>query len=168
MGPHLRIVAGEFRIAGLLLGIPSVAAFAYLLYSIIDLRSVPAPPPDHSSYLDIEKYGLVGLLNNGIKGVGAVVGKPLEVAAQMAMRLMEIAAVASFAAALFAVLLYVIGRGIAHHATWARIFGAVLTIMVLLVSVMALTSLPRDLAPYAALPIALSLYTLWTLGWRFA
>jgi hypothetical protein len=168
MGPHLKIVAGEFRVAGLLLGIPSAAALAYLLYAIIDLRSTPAPPPDHSSYLEVGKYGLVGLLNNGVKGIGAVFGKPLEMAAQAAMWVIVALAIASLVAALFAVLLYFIGRGIGHRAMWARIFGIVLTSGFLLVSILALTSLRRDLAPIAVLPIGLSLYTLWVLGWRFA
>jgi hypothetical protein len=168
MGPHLKIIAGEFRVAGLLLGIPSAVALMGLVYTIVDLRSTPAPPPDHSSYLDVSKYGLVGLLNNGAKGIGAVFGKPFEMAAQAAMWVIVALAIASLVAALFAVLLYFIGRGIGHRATWARILGIVLTSGFLLVSIMALTSLRRDLAPIAALPIGLSLYTLWVLGWRFA
>ncbi len=165
---HLQIVSGEFRIAGLLLGVPSTIAFVALIYTVIDLRSTPALPRDDSQYLDIDKYGLVGLLNNGVKGIGDVIGTPIAFAAGAAMWLIVALAIASLVAALFAVLLYFVGRGVRRRATWARFVGIILTTGFLLISILALTSLRRDLASVAVLPVGLSLYTLWVLGWRFA
>jgi len=167
-GAHLQIVSGEFRIAGLSLGVPSIAAFVALIYTAIDLRSMPAPPPDHSQYLDIDKYGLAGLLNNGVKGIGDVIGTPFALAAEAASWLIVALAMASLVAALFAVLLYCVGRGVKHRARWARFVGIILTTGCLFISILALTSLRRGLAPFAVLPVGLSLYTVWVLGWRFA
>jgi hypothetical protein len=167
-GAHLRIVSGEFRIAGLLLGVPSIAAFVTLIFTMVDLRSTPALPPDDSQYLEIGKYGLVGLLNNGVKGIGDVIGTPFALAAGAATWLIVALAITALVAALFAVLLYFVGRGVKHRATWARFVGIILTSGFLLISILALTSLRRDLAPIAVLPVGLSLYTLWVLGWRFA
>ena len=150
------------------LGVPSIAAFVALIYTVIDLRSMPALPPDNSQYLDIDKYGLVGLLNNAVKAIGDVIGTPLALAAGVAMWLLVALAIAALFAALFAVLLYLVGRGVKHRATWARFVGIILTTGLLLISILALTSLRRDLAPIAVLPVGLSLYTLWVLGWRFA
>jgi len=66
------------------------------------------------------------------------------------------------------VLLYRTGRGIIHHATWARISAIVLSTGLALASCAMMAVMQRDHAPFAALPIALSLYTLWVMIWRFA
>jgi hypothetical protein len=168
MSPHLLIVAIEFRIAGLLLGLPSLAALAGLIYTGVDLATTPLPPPDNSEYLDVQTYGLAGALQNGGKGVGAILGKLLELLSGAALWVIALLSVVTLLATLFAVLLYVTGRGIGQHAGWARIVAIVLAAGLLLVSIGVLALLRRDLALLAGLPIGLSLYTLWVLGWRFA
>ena len=161
------IVSGAFRVMGFVLGIPSIAASAYFAYAVMDLRSVPSPPPEHSQYLEVSKYGLVGLLNNGVKGVLDTISTPIAMAAELAIRLMEALAVLSFLAALFATFLYFVGRGIGRRATWARVIGIVFAAGLLAVSVGVLSNSRIELALYTCIPIGMSLYTLWALGWRF-
>jgi hypothetical protein len=165
---HLRIVAGAFRIVGLLLGIPSIAALGVEAYVAIDLGSLPAPPPDNSDYLDVGTYGLVGLLANAGKAVGTGLGKILGLLSSAAPWVIGALAIASLALALVALLLYITGRGIRRRATWARIVGGVLTTGFVLISLRTLTVLPRDLLILPCLIIALSLYTLWVLLRRYA
>jgi hypothetical protein len=66
------------------------------------------------------------------------------------------------------VLLYLTGRGIIHHATWARISAIVLSTGLAIASCAIMAVMRRDNAPFAMLPIAASLYTLWVMIWRFA
>jgi hypothetical protein len=69
---------------------------------------------------------------------------------------------------LLAALLYLIGRGIGHHATWARVLAMLTCLGLMLVSCSLAAVMERNLAPLAVVPIGLSLYTLWVLIWRFA
>ena len=167
MGRNRRIVAGAFRIVALLLGVSATVAFGGLTYFAIDLRSTPLPPPDKTPYLDIGTYGLVGLLSNSAKAVGAGVGPLLAHLSAAAMWLITGLAIASLVVALFALLLYLTGRGIARHTRWARITASFISAVFLLVSILALTSLRQDLAPLACVPVGLSLYSIWVLGWRY-
>jgi hypothetical protein len=77
-------------------------------------------------------------------------------------------AVAALIALLFAALLYLTGRGIGHHATWARVVAILMSLGLTAVSYSLATMMQRNLAPLAAVPIGLSLYTVWVLIWRFA
>jgi len=71
-------------------------------------------------------------------------------------------------ALLFAILLYLTGRGIGHHATWARVIAIMMSAGLAIASCAILTALRREQAPAALAPIMLSLYTLWVLIWRFS
>ena len=159
---HLTIVALEFRLAGLLLAIPSLATLAVAADAAFSLRGLP--PPDNSKPLDIGTYGLVRIMANVLRGLDPI----MQVIAGAVGWVVTLLAVAASLALLFAVLLYLTGRGIGHHAAWARVFGSLLTFGLGLISLMVLTSLRRDLALFAAAPLGLSLYTLWVLIWRFA
>ena len=168
MNTHLRIVAGEFRVFGLLFGVPSLATFGLAIYSAIDLGSVPVPPPDKSDYLDVGTYGLTGLLVNGGEAIGTGLGKLLELLSSAAPWIIGALAMESLAMTLFAVLLYFTGQGIGRSATWARIVGILLTTGSMIVFIGMLVILPQGLMLLACLPMALSLYTLWVLCRRYA
>jgi len=50
---------------------------------------------------------------------------------------------------LVAVIIYIIGAGIEKHAMWARVFGMLISIGFSLISLGALTLMPRRLASHA-------------------
>jgi hypothetical protein len=77
-------------------------------------------------------------------------------------------AVVSALALVFGVLLYLTGRGLIHHGVRARISAIVMSAGLLLASCAIMVVMRRDHAPFATIPIALSLYTLWVMIWRFA
>jgi hypothetical protein len=159
---HLLIVAIGFRLTALLLALGSIAALVDLGDTVLLIRRTP--PPDTGAPLDVGTYGLVALLVNTARGAGYLLHALAAVLGVLLVILMALAALAL----LFGVLLYLTGRGIGHHATWARIIGMLISASLALTSVGFTVVMRRDHAPFAALPIGLSLYTLWVLIWRFA
>jgi hypothetical protein len=159
---HLLIVATLFRAGGILIAVAALVSLGDLAETFLLLRKTP--PPDTSAPLDIGTYGLVGLISNAARGIGHV----LHALAGLASVLLVVLAVASVIALALSVLLYLTGRGIIHHAGWARISAIVLSAGLALASCAIMAVMRRDHAPFAALPIALSLYTLWVMIWRFA
>jgi hypothetical protein len=159
---HLLIIAIGFRLAGVLLGVASIAALADPADTALTMRRTP--PPDMGTPLEIKTYGLVGLLSNAARGIGY----GLHALARLLDIMLAILAVAAVFALLFAVLLYLTGRGIGHHATWARIIAILIAAGVAFTSCAIMTVLQREQAPFAALPIGGSAYALWVLIWRFS
>lgn len=159
---HLLIVAIGFRLTGLLLALGSIAALVDLGDTVLLIRRTP--PPDTGAPLDVGTYGLVALLVNTARGAGYLLHALAAVVGVLLVILMALAVLAL----LFGVLLYLTGRGIGHHATWARIIAMLISAGLALTSVGLMVAMRRDHAPFAALPIGLSLYTLWVLIWRFA
>ncbi len=88
-------------------------------------------------------YGLAALLENGARGVAKTLGFLAGVATWVVVAL----AAAALAGTLVAVLLYFIGRGVQHHATWAGILAIVIFTGLLVTAFGALSILPRSLAP---------------------
>jgi hypothetical protein len=160
---HLMVIAIGFRLTGALLGVASIAALVDLADTALMLRRLP--PPDTSAPLDIGTYGLVGLLDNGARGVSKVLLALLTGPGAWLVTLLTIAASLSL---VFALLLYLTGRGIGHHAMWARIIAILMSIGLTAASCAIAAAMRSELAPIALLPAALSLYTLWVLIWRFA
>jgi hypothetical protein len=156
---HLMVIATGFRLTGALLGAASIAALFDLADTALMLRRLP--PPDPGAPLDIGTYGLVGLLNNSARGVGKVLFALLSGPGVWFVVVLAIAAVLSL---VFALLLYLTGRGIGHHAIWARIIAILLSLGLAAASC---AMMRRELVPIVLLPTALSLYTLWVLIWRF-
>jgi hypothetical protein len=115
-------------------------------------------------YLDVGTYGLVGLLDNAAHGVGA----GLAFLGGVAGWVLGLAAIAALMAAIFAVLLWLVGRGLRAKATWARIVAALLCLALLPNCTAALAILRLGPAIIDAAIIAGLLYALWVLGWRFA
>jgi hypothetical protein len=124
---------------------------------------IPWPAPDKSPYLNVQTYGLVGLLNNGAKGVARMLDGLGGVLSWIEWAL----AIGLSGSLAFAVILYFTGRGIARHSTGAGVVGIGLSAIFLLIWLVILMSLQRGGAmAVPAAGIALSLYTIWVLIWR--
>jgi hypothetical protein len=165
---HLLFVAIGFRLAGALLAIASIAAIVDLGDTVLLIRRTP--PPDTGAPLDVATYGLVAFVVNAARAGGYLLHALAAVAGVLLVILIGLAVLAL----LFGVLLYLTGRGIGQHATWARIIGMMISFGFALVSFAVMMAIRRNLAPDQAalaafaVPIGLSLYTLWVLIWRFA
>jgi hypothetical protein len=158
---HRTIVAWGFKLTGLLVGVPSAGACG--LMTIESMRAHQAAAPDDAHMISVHTYGIAGLLTDAGVGFDRLFGA----LAGLAAWAFGVLAVAALIAALWAALIYLIGRGVGRGATWARIAGGAFTLGLALVSFLAITSLPHRLM-IAPLPLlALALYTLWTLIWRF-
>ena len=162
MNRHVSIVAAGFRFSGFLIGAPSALSLIGAAAAAIFLQFRPAP--DASKPLDLKTYGLVGLLSNGARAVNHGVNALLGAAEMFCLFL----AAASLAIALFAVLLWFIGRGLGRRVLWARIGASLLCVVLTLMSVVTLTSVSHGGEPVAALFLGVSLYALWTLLFRYA
>jgi hypothetical protein len=159
---HLSIVAAGFRFSGFVIGAPSVLSLIGAAAAAIFLQFRPAP--DASKPLDIQTYGLVGLLSNGARAVNHGVNALLGAAEIVCL----FVAAASLAVALFAVLLWFIGRGLGRRKLWARIGASLLCAVLTLMSAAALASVSRGGEPVAALALGVSLYALWAVLFRYA
>jgi hypothetical protein len=159
---HLLIVATAFRVSGIVLAVAALVTLGDLAETALMMRK--APPPDTGAPLDVGTYGLVGLISNAARGVGHV----LHALAGLAAIMLALLAIVSVLALAFGVLLYLTGRGIFHHATWARISAIIMSAGLAIASCAIMAVMRRGNAPFAAIPIALSLYTLWVMIWRFA
>ena len=158
---HLLIVAFGFRFAGMLLAVASITTLVDVAGTWFELRQLP--PPDVGPPVDIRTYGLVGLLHNAARGFGYGVHA---MAGLFNILLVVLAVIAMFGL-LVAVLFYLTGSGISRHAAWARIVAMLISTLLGLASCAVMAVMRRDHAPFAVLPIGLSLYTLWVLIWRF-
>ena len=159
---HLLIVATGFRLAGLLLALASIAALVDLADTALVMRRLP--PSETGAPLDIGTYGLVALIVNAARGADYLV----HALAGVASFILVMLAIAAVLTLLLGALLFLTGRGIGHHAAWARIMAMLLSTGLALMSCAVMVVMRRDHAPFAALPIGLSLYSLWVLIWRFA
>jgi hypothetical protein len=159
---HLLIVATGFRVTGLLLALASIATLVDLADTALVMKRTP--PPDTSAPLDIGTYGLVALISNAARGANHL----LHALAGVMSFILVMLAVAAVLTLLFGVLLFLTGRGIGHQAAWARIMAMLISAGLALLSCAVMVAMRRDHAPFAALPIGLSLYSLWVLIWRFA
>jgi hypothetical protein len=77
-------------------------------------------------------------------------------------------AILALIAALFAGLLYLIGRGLKASATWARVLAGLVSAVALLKGAGALAYLPRGSAIADGVAMAGFVYVLWVLVWKFA
>jgi len=156
---HRLIVGWCFRIGGWVVGLPSLVALAFVLVNLFS----PTPAPDNSAYLDVGTYGIAGLLANGAHAVGNAFAWLGNVARWIAKAI----AVALAAILLFALGLSVTGRGVLRHSSSARVLAVVLAFGFLLVWAVALFGLARSAVALPTAGIAVSLYALWVLGWRY-
>jgi hypothetical protein len=159
---HLLIVAIGFRFAGMLLAVASTTTLVDVAGTWFEIRRLP--PPEIGPPLDLKTYGLVGLLHNAARGFGYGV----HAMAGLFSILLVVLAVTAIFGLLVAVLLYLTGSGIGRHAIWARIVAILTASLLALASCAVMAVMRRDHAPFAALPIGISLYALWVMIWRFA
>jgi hypothetical protein len=159
---HRWIVAGEFRIFGLVLGLPALAVLINLAWDWWSLRGAPAPQP--SQNLDVGKYGLVALLSYGAEGIGAM----FKVLGTLASFAAVMVGVVSVLALVLGVLLYFTGGGIDRGEGWARVIAIMVSIVCLCSWIGSLFVLQDGALGVAGVGTALALYTLWVLGWKFA
>ena len=159
---HRTIVALGFKVSGLLVGVLATVACVFLTIEAIWFHHAAAP--DGSHLISVRTYGLIGLMNDAAVGIDRVFG----VLAGLAAWLFAALAVVALFVVVWAGLLYLVGRGVGRQAAWARIVGGGIALIMALANLLALTSLPddkMDLPPLLLLGV--SLYTLWTLIWRF-
>ncbi|HEY5337283.1 MAG TPA: hypothetical protein VIJ85_03695 [Rhizomicrobium sp.] len=159
---HRVIVANAFRIFGVLLGLPAAVVLIKLVVDFATLHSAPPVQPAH--HLDVGTYGIVALLSYGAQGMGALLGF-LGTLAVFAAVLIGIAAALALG---FAILLYFTSRGIGRGQSWARVTAILISIFFLLSWIGALFAVQRDFIAVACGGVALSLYALWVLGWKYA
>jgi len=157
---HRLIVARGFRIAGLVIGVPSSLAAIGLGGGAFVAGSGSGHKPEH---LDISTYGIVGLISNAANGVGGVLSFLNGVAAWV----FGLIAVLAIAAALFAGLLYLVGRGLNASAPWARLVAGLMTGMLTFHSLVALALLRGGARLVDAVLLAALIYVMWVLVRRF-
>jgi hypothetical protein len=115
---HLLIVANGFRAVGLLLGIPSLLVCLWLTVLKIDLaRPKPDPSAQSGSDINLGRDGIVGVV--GV--VATVIVKPLEFIGKGVDWVAGILDIVAAALTVAGACLFLTGRGLVLHATWARI-----------------------------------------------
>jgi hypothetical protein len=145
-----------------LVGVPAAAGSLFCVVGAFQLHD--AAVQAHSAHpISVQKYGIVGLVTDAAVGVDRVFG----FFAELGVWVLGALAVGALIFALCAALLYPIGSGVARQAPWARVVGVGLALIMALVSLLAFTSLPPRLAVTPLPTMALAIYTIWVLIWRF-
>ena len=160
MRNHRVIIGRGFRTGGWVLGAPSLVALLSVCASLFFLRAAP----DTSSYLDIGKYGIAGLLANSARGIGQIFGWLGNIGTWFE----EVLAIVLLGAVLLAVVLYITGKGLERRSAAARIAAFLLALVFLGLWLVVLLSLPRASMALPGLAVCVSLYVIWVLGWRYA
>jgi len=144
---------------GLLLGIPSLLVCVSLTALKLDLYlAKPGPSAQSGSEVNLGRDGIVGI----IVAAGTVIGKGFEFFGNALGWISGIFGIVAAAFAVVGACLFLTGRGLVLHATWARIAAGLAAMGFLLVSFLAMTSLRRGGA-FALIPIGVSVYMLWVL-----
>jgi hypothetical protein len=159
---HRLIVAAAFRIAGWVIGVPSMLATLGFVAGAFIFGS--GPPQDNSPYLSVKTYGPTGALQNGAHAVGNL----FSFMDMLATSILVVLAIFALAVTLFAVLLYLTGRGLKASAAWARIVAGLVSVLALANCAIALTALTSDGQLVDGLVMVGLSYGLWVLVWRFA
>ena len=164
MNRHLLIIANGFRTVGFLLGVPSLLVCLWLTALKVQLFLVkPDKSQTGSDAINIGRDGIVGIITAG----ATVLAKGFEFMGDVAGWIAGVVDVAAFLLTLAGVFLFFTGRGLALHATWARIVAGFVASVFLIVSYFTMTALQRGAAVFALIPIGISIYMLWVLIRRF-
>jgi len=146
--------------AGLVIGAPSSLAAVALGVGAFLTGSGSGQRPQH---LDVSTYGIAGLISNAANGVGGVLSFLNGIAA-WAMGLLSVLALL---AALFAGLLYLVGRGLKASAPWARLVAGLMAGVLTFHSLVALALLRGGARLVDAIVLAVLIYVMWVLVRRF-
>ena len=145
-----------------MIGAPSLLATLGLAGLAVIFGS--GPPQDHSAYLSVKTYGPTGALQNGAHAVGNI----LSFLNMLASSVLVVLAIFALVVTLFALLLYLIGRGLRAAARWARVVGGLVAALLLLNAAAALGALSTLGEIIDAVLMTGLAYALWVLIWRFA
>jgi hypothetical protein len=165
MDRHVLIVSVGTRVIAIVVGLASLTSLVGVVSDAIffaHARSIP-----RSENLDIGKYGIVGLMQNGANSLGPLA----QFMAAAGVWAMVALAILLLVAIVCAAIMYATGLGIAHHATWARIvailgaFGVLALFGPLLL--WAFGTQHFALALVVAPLVVASAYVAWALIWRF-
>jgi hypothetical protein len=159
---HRSIVAGEFRIFGIVLALPAAVELISLAWDWWSLRG--APPSDPSQHLSVSKYGLVALLSYGAEGLGTMLGF-LGWVASLAAAVIGIISAFAFLSGL---LLYFTGGGVDRGENWARVIAIMVSIVCLILWIGSFSVLQNGWLAVSGVGTVLALYTLWVLARKFA
>lgn len=143
-----------------MLGVPSSLAALGLGVGAFLAGSGPAQKPQ---YLDVSTYGITGLISNAANGVGSVLSFLNGVAAWV----FGLLAVLALAAALFAVLLYFVGRGLNASKAWARLLAMALLAILAFHTLVGFALLRGGARLVDGIVLGALVYGLWALGRRF-
>jgi hypothetical protein len=159
---HVRIVANGFRALGVALAIPALVLLFMFGGSLFSLAHPPAVEPTHP--LDLGKYGIVALVQYGAIGAAKI----FQIFGVIGMWAGVFMAILSIVVLVFALVLFLTGRGIAAHGRWARIVGIACSVFALLVCWGVGLNVPRGGVIIVLVIVAAAVYAFWTLGWRYA
>jgi hypothetical protein len=160
LADHRLIVARGFRIAGLVIGAPSLLTAIALGAGAFLAGSGSGHRPQH---LDVSTYGLVGILSNAADGVGGV----LSFLNGLAAWAFGLLAVLALLTALLAGVLYLVGRGLKASRPWARGLGIAMMALLTFHSLVGFALMRGGPRLLDGLVLAAAVYALWVLGWRF-
>jgi hypothetical protein len=164
---HRMIVAWIFRAGGLLFGVPAFIGLIDIVTSLI-LFSHAARQVHQSHMLDIQKYGIAGMISDG----GQLLGGMFMLFVGLGMFIAVLVAIVFVMMIVFALFCFFTGNGIARRAEWARVMGIVLSAICLLFWLTGLHAAQNGDAVITATLITLtgaaaSAYAIWALGWRY-
>jgi hypothetical protein len=160
---HRIIVSWIFRIGALLIGIPAlVALFEVLMFLFLGAEIVQHSPS--YPWLDIQKYGIVGMVWNS----GEFVKVMFQLLAGLGVVIAIFLSIALIFAIVLAILFFFTGIGVARRADWARVMGIVLSAICVVCWLNGLRGGEHltDIA-FAAAAEAIAVYSIWVLGWRY-
>src|SRR5689334_9286527 len=120
MDSHLLFVANGFRVLGIALGGPGLAAF--LVLAVAGLRLHFASPAAARSGTGSDPGSLIGLMTVGVNALGWAVNLA---GAALEWVILVVAALL-LAIGLLGTALFVTGRGLHDHRPWARIIAILL------------------------------------------
>ncbi len=152
----LRQVATGFQTAGLIIGIPSLLAVIFFGGSAIALKLMT--PPDSPTGHD--GPSLVNYIVDGARLLGKLFG----FLGAVGQAVFTIVACIALAVLLFGILCYATGRGLLHHAAWARVMAMLISAITLLIAALGILSTRRIPGLLLFGPLAAAAgYALWAL-----
>jgi len=147
--------------AGGLLAIPAISLFVFGVWAWF--ATDPHTPPELRS-ANVQTEGVVGLLQIG----AYVLGKAMSALGSASRFVSEILMTLGIFAVAMSIALFLTGRGLHHHATWARIMGGLFSAGLLLASIAGVLAQHPIGSSASLVFLGGAVYALWVLGWRYS